>query len=441
MLSATRRACQLLLLHSLFPVPRMGNSASSIVSPQEALPGRKEQTPVAAEHHVNGNRTVEPFPEGTQMAVFGMGCFWGAERKFWVLKGVYSTQVGFAGGYTSNPTYKEVCSEKTGHAEVVRVVYQPEHISFEELLKVFWENHDPTQGMRQGNDHGTQYRSAIYPTSAKQMEAALSSKEDYQKNVATDPFSREELGIPESQGGWRRSPEELNVVLGTNDLTSSSMEIKEVASIILHKDFKRANMDNDIALLLLASPITLDDLKVPICLPTQHGPATWHECWVAGWGQTNAADKNSVKTDLMKAPMVIMDWEECSKAFPKLTKNMLCAGYNNESYDACQGDSGGPLVCTPEPGEKWYQVGIISWGKSCGEKNTPGIYTSLVNYNLWIEKVTQLEGRPFSAEKMRTSVKQKPMGSRVSGVPEPGGLRSWLLLCPLSHVLFRAILY
>ncbi|XP_031525783.1 mitochondrial peptide methionine sulfoxide reductase isoform X3 [Papio anubis] len=167
MLSATRRACQLLLLHSLFPVPRMGNSASSIVSPQEALPGRKEQTPVA-----------------------GMGCFWGAERKFWVLKGVYSTQVGFAGGYTSNPTYKEVCSEKTGHAEVVRVVYQPEHISFEELLKVFWENHDPTQGMRQGNDHGTQYRSAIYPTSAKQMEAALSSKEDYQKlqNASTWHF-------------------------------------------------------------------------------------------------------------------------------------------------------------------------------------------------------------------------------------------------------------
>ncbi|XP_058428327.1 mitochondrial peptide methionine sulfoxide reductase isoform X2 [Marmota monax] len=99
-------------------------------------------------HHVNGNRTVEPFPEGTQMAVFGMGCFWGAERKFWILKGVYSTQVGFAGGYTPNPTYKEVCSEKTGHAEVVRVVYQPEHISFEELLKVFWENHDPTQGCR-----------------------------------------------------------------------------------------------------------------------------------------------------------------------------------------------------------------------------------------------------------------------------------------------------
>uniref|UniRef100_A0A2K5QWD4 Mitochondrial peptide methionine sulfoxide reductase n=1 Tax=Cebus imitator TaxID=2715852 RepID=A0A2K5QWD4_CEBIM len=181
MLSATRRARQ--LLHSLFPVPRMGDSAMKIVSPQEALPGQKEPTAVAAEHHVNGNRTVEPFPEGTQMAIFGMGCFWGAERKFWALKGVYSTQVGFAGGYTSNPTYKEVCSEKTGHAEVVRVVYQPEHISFEELLKVFWENHNPTQGMRQGNDHGTQYRSAIYPTSAQQMEAALSSKEDYQKQL------------------------------------------------------------------------------------------------------------------------------------------------------------------------------------------------------------------------------------------------------------------
>ncbi|KAM5229598.1 mitochondrial peptide methionine sulfoxide reductase isoform 2-T2 [Hipposideros larvatus] len=179
MFSATRSARQ--LFHSLFPVSRMGDSTSKIISPQEALPGRKEPIPVAAKHHVNGNRTVEPFPEGTQMAVFGMGCFWGAERKFWTLKGVYSTQVGYAGGYTSNPTYKEVCSEKTGHAEVVRVVYQPERISFEELLKVFWENHDPTQGMRQGNDYGSQYRSAIYPTSTAHMETALRSKEDYQK--------------------------------------------------------------------------------------------------------------------------------------------------------------------------------------------------------------------------------------------------------------------
>ncbi|XP_040091075.1 mitochondrial peptide methionine sulfoxide reductase isoform X2 [Oryx dammah] len=188
MLSATRTTRQ--LFHSLFPVQRMGDSASKIVSPQEALPGRKEPIVVAAKHHVNGNRTVEPFPEGTQMAVFGMGCFWGAERKFWTLKGVYSTQVGYAGGYTPNPTYKEVCSGKTGHAEVVRVVYQPERISFEELLKVFWENHDPTQGMRQGNDHGSQYRSAIYPTSAEHMGAALRSQEDYQK-VWNQPFLQE----------------------------------------------------------------------------------------------------------------------------------------------------------------------------------------------------------------------------------------------------------
>nr|XP_030735029.1 mitochondrial peptide methionine sulfoxide reductase isoform X5 [Globicephala melas] len=144
MLAATRTAHQ--LFQSLFSVRRMGNSASNIVSPQAALPGRKEAIAVAAKHHVNGNRTVEPFPEGTQMALFGMGCFWGAERKFWTLKGVYSTQVGYAGGYTPNPTYEEVCSGRTGHAEVVRVVYQPERISFEELLKVFWENHDPTQG-------------------------------------------------------------------------------------------------------------------------------------------------------------------------------------------------------------------------------------------------------------------------------------------------------
>ncbi|KAM9622112.1 mitochondrial peptide methionine sulfoxide reductase isoform 4-T4 [Trichechus inunguis] len=174
MLSASNRVLQ--LFHSLFPAPRMSDSTSKIVSPQEALPGRKEPIPVA-----------------------GMGCFWGAERKFWILKGVYSTQVGFAGGYTSNPTYQEVCSGKTGHAEVVRVVYQPECISFEELLKVFWENHDPTQGMRQGNEHGTQYRSAIYPTSSKQMEVALRSKEDYQKVLSQNGYGTITTDIREAQ--------------------------------------------------------------------------------------------------------------------------------------------------------------------------------------------------------------------------------------------------
>uniref|UniRef100_A0A8C9EN27 peptide-methionine (S)-S-oxide reductase n=1 Tax=Pavo cristatus TaxID=9049 RepID=A0A8C9EN27_PAVCR len=142
------------------------------------------EDPTRDKHHVNGNRMAEPFPEGMQMAIFGMGCFWGAERKFWRQKGVYSTHVGYAGGYTPNPTYKEVCSGRTGHTEAVRVVYQPENISFEKLLKVFWENHDPTQGMRQGNDFGTQYRSAIYTFSQEQMEAALKSKEEYQKDLS-----------------------------------------------------------------------------------------------------------------------------------------------------------------------------------------------------------------------------------------------------------------
>uniref|UniRef100_A0A4W3JTQ5 Mitochondrial peptide methionine sulfoxide reductase n=1 Tax=Callorhinchus milii TaxID=7868 RepID=A0A4W3JTQ5_CALMI len=134
-------------------------------------------------HHVNGNRIVEPFPEGVQMAMFGMGCFWGAEKKFWAKSGVSSTQVGYAGGYTPNPTTKEVATGMTGHTEVVRVVYHPEKICFEKLLKVFWENHDPTQGMCQGNDVGTQYRSAIYTYTQEQMAQALKSKEAYQKEL------------------------------------------------------------------------------------------------------------------------------------------------------------------------------------------------------------------------------------------------------------------
>ncbi|XP_068919212.1 LOW QUALITY PROTEIN: mitochondrial peptide methionine sulfoxide reductase-like [Petaurus breviceps papuanus] len=177
----------------------MGDSVSKIVRHEDALPSCREPLKVAVKHHVNGNRTVEPFPEGTQMALFGMGCFWGAERKFWNLTGVYSTQVGFAGGYTSNPTYKEVCSEKTGHAETVRVVYQPEYISFENLLKVFWENHDPTQGMRQGNDFGSWYRSAIFPTTPEQAEEALKSKEAYQKVLTESGYCEITTEIQEGQ--------------------------------------------------------------------------------------------------------------------------------------------------------------------------------------------------------------------------------------------------
>src|SRR5262249_18556518 len=139
---------------------------------EEALPGRSQRMPVTERHLVLESPMQPPFPSGMELAMFGMGCFWGAERKFWQTPGVFSTQVGYAGGYTPNPTYQEVCSGRTGHAEVVRVVFDPAKISFEQLLKVFWENHDPTQGMRQGNDTGTQYRSAIYWSGEAQHAAA-----------------------------------------------------------------------------------------------------------------------------------------------------------------------------------------------------------------------------------------------------------------------------
>jgi peptide-methionine (S)-S-oxide reductase len=141
-------------------------------SPDRALPGRDDEMPVPAQHFVNGAPLKGPFPAGLQQAIFGMGCFWGAEKQFWQLPGVYTTAVGYAGGYTPNPTYREVCSGLTGHNEVVLVVFDPAKVSYDELLRVFWEQHDPTQGMRQGNDVGTQYRSGIYVFSDDQRAAA-----------------------------------------------------------------------------------------------------------------------------------------------------------------------------------------------------------------------------------------------------------------------------
>ena len=153
---------------------------SEMVSEERALPGRSQAVPVAAAHFVNGHPLSPPFPAGMEQAVFGMGCFWGAERRFWEAPGVYSTAVGYAGGFTPNPTYTEVCSGRTGHAEVVLVVFDPAVTSYEALLKVFWDNHDPTQGMRQGNDAGTQYRSAIYWSSEAQHDAAEASRKAFQ---------------------------------------------------------------------------------------------------------------------------------------------------------------------------------------------------------------------------------------------------------------------
>jgi peptide-methionine (S)-S-oxide reductase len=150
---------------------------------QEALPGRNAPLRIREVHFVNGHRTVAPFPDGMREAVFGLGCFWGAERLFWELPGVYSTVVGYSGGFTPNPTYEEVCTGDTGHAEVVRVIYDPQKVSYGKLLQAFWESHDPTQGMRQGNDIGTQYRSVIYTVDRAQREAAEASRRLYQASL------------------------------------------------------------------------------------------------------------------------------------------------------------------------------------------------------------------------------------------------------------------
>ena len=157
---------------------------STMPAADSALPGRTTPLKVPEAHFVNGHRIVPPFPAGLREAIFGLGCFWGAEKLFWQLPGVYSTAVGYAGGFSPNPTYEEVCSGDTGHAEVVRVIYDPQKVSYQELLKQFWEAHDPTQGMRQGNDTGTQYRSVIFALDSQQRAAAEESKRIYQARLS-----------------------------------------------------------------------------------------------------------------------------------------------------------------------------------------------------------------------------------------------------------------
>ncbi len=156
---------------------------AKMIAPERALRGREERMPVPDRHEVLGNPLTPPFPEGFETAVFGTGCFWGAERMFWQAPGVWTTAVGYAGGYTPNPTYEEVCSGSTGHAEVVLVVLDPSKTSYEEMLRIFWEGHDPTQGMRQGNDMGTQYRSAIYYAGDREREAAEASRAMFQEKL------------------------------------------------------------------------------------------------------------------------------------------------------------------------------------------------------------------------------------------------------------------
>jgi peptide-methionine (S)-S-oxide reductase len=162
----------------------LSNRKSHMPAREEALPGRTTPLPISGRHFVNGSQIKQPATQGLEEAVFGLGCFWGAERKFWQIPGVVTTAVGYAGGYTPNATYEEVCSGRTGHTEVVRVVYDPNKVSYRQLLKVFWESHDPTQGMRQGNDVGTQYRSAIYTTTEAQKREAEESRRAYQQALS-----------------------------------------------------------------------------------------------------------------------------------------------------------------------------------------------------------------------------------------------------------------
>lgn len=165
-----------------------GRTPKEMPTAGEALAGRSESVDVPKEHFINGNPLEPPFPEDTEIAVFGMGCFWGAERRFWQTDGVYTTSVGYAGGMTPNPTYEEVCTGRTGHTEAVMVVFHPDRVSYDDLLRVFWETHDPTQGYRQGNDVGTQYRSAIYTTTDEQLDQAKRSKDVYQAVLSDRGF-------------------------------------------------------------------------------------------------------------------------------------------------------------------------------------------------------------------------------------------------------------
>ena len=172
---------------------------TTLPDPEDALPGRSEEMPIPSSHTVLGNPLKGPFSEGLEQAMFGLGCFWGAERKFWQIPGVYTTAVGYAAGYTANPLYEEVCSGMTGHNEVVLVVFDPAKVAYEELLRVFWESHDPTQGMRQGNDVGTQYRSGIYTYDEKQKQQAEASKAAYEillTDAGYGPITTEILEAP-----------------------------------------------------------------------------------------------------------------------------------------------------------------------------------------------------------------------------------------------------
>jgi len=200
----------------------------TLPDPKDALPGRSTPMPVTNRHFVSGNPIAPPFPADMEQALFGMGCFWGAERKFWQCRGVFSTAVGYAGGYTPNPTYEEVCTGLTGHSEVVKVIYDPAIVSFHELLQIFWQSHDPTQGMRQGNDNGTQYRSGIYTYTQQQLDEALESKQHYQRRLTEAGFKQITTEIM-SAGEFYYAEESHQQYLAKNPMGYCGLEGLDVA--------------------------------------------------------------------------------------------------------------------------------------------------------------------------------------------------------------------
>ncbi|KYO28544.1 serine protease 55 [Alligator mississippiensis] len=215
------------------------------------------------------------------------------------------------------------------------------------------------------------------------------------------------------------APPDLTVAVGVVNLKSHQREMKKLDKLIVHEDFNKLTLDNDIALLLLDSPIRLNEHKVPVCLPLIHDLRTWKNCWVAGWGTTVAGDKTKTTTMLQKVEMQLISQKQCAQWISQLTDNMLCAGYEEGGKDACQGDSGGPLVCTYGNIRRWFAVGIVSWGQNCAERHSPGMYTIIINYLFWIQKKTALEGKPFfpEAKGNATSAKILLSGARKCPVP------------------------
>ncbi|XP_038627381.1 acrosin-like [Tachyglossus aculeatus] len=205
-----------------------------------------------------------------------------------------------------------------------------------------------------------------------------------------------------------RIKSDLNIAVGNTNLDSPNMEIKRLDRLVMHPQFNKDTMDHDIALLLLDTPFHFGKDKGPICLPLQHDPLTWPDCWVAGWGRTEEGEEYQVSRTLQKVEMKVIPWDKCAARFPLVTRNMLCAGFEEGGRDSCQGDSGGALVCSSRAGEKWSQLGIVSWGEGCARPGKPGIYTSVFNYLNWIKAVTAQEGKPFIPEGQAYTPKPSP---------------------------------